>query len=196
MNGIKCIINCGNNRAPLIWYYDKSKNSDESINYTNFMTFLSNQLNTDPKCMKIYYFENGAKSKNKNDGELVEDEGDFGSYFEDINVGSGKTVYFFNQLLAGKKISVDLQAGECKENLNFTIAAPNFNNETEWMESWEETLNQISTKLKNKEWEKEFVLIHKASGAAVNKKLNDFINVFKNSARNKNNNVEEFYLRV
>ena len=104
VNGIKCVIHCGN-RRPLEWFYDKDENSDERINYVNF---LSAKLNVDSKCMTIYHVENG--------NELVEDEGDFGAYFEDIEIGSGKQVDFRVKLLSGYMINVDLNETDCKED--------------------------------------------------------------------------------
>ena len=137
--------------------------------------------------MKIYNVEDGDIN------EEVEDEGDFGAYFEDMDVNSGEEVDFCVELLAGYKINVDLNAGDCKENLIFTIPRTDLKNETEWMESFQEIETQIGKKLNNNEWEKEFSLLNKKNNRAVNKKLEDFINVFRN---NKNRDIVQFYLRV
>ena len=96
MEGVECVINCSNGKR-MQWYYDTDDESDESINYSNFVSFLSDKLNVDAKCLEIYHVETEYSDINR---ELVEDESDFGCYFEDMDDSTeNTTIYFYVQLL-------------------------------------------------------------------------------------------------
>ena len=182
-NGIKCLVHCGDERL-LEWFYDKGENSSETKNYDNFNSFVSNKLSGDRRCMKIYRVKNGD--------ELVEDEGDFGLCFDDIDVGSGKQVDFRVEV-SGYVINVDLKVADCKEDFQFTLPKSDLKDETEWMESWQELLTRIGNTLKNSKWEEKFLLLNKENDSIINKKLEDFIDVFGNGETKSN---AYFYLQV
>ena len=155
--------------------------------------------------MKIYQVTNVNKDDSGDDDdddttgdrEWIEDESDFGACFEDINVSSGEQIYFVIELIEGYVINVDLNGADCKDDFQFTIPKTDLKNETEWMESWQEILTQIGKKINNNEWEKEFSLLNKENDGIINKKLEDFINVFRNCTRGgPEGEVAHFYLRV
>ena len=92
---VECSIACRD--ETISWYYlkDIRKGDDENytINHDNFISFLSKTTNSgNVNDMKIYHVDN--KDTPTEDGSEIEDAGDFGIYFDDIDDDDNEIVYF------------------------------------------------------------------------------------------------------
>ena len=169
-------------------------NLNQSKNYDEFVQFLSNETNENVNDMNIYHLD--SEGDDTDDGDIIDDGGDFEQYFDDDDDDEDKTVYFKVKAEGGGyKVKIDLNEADCKESIVMSIPQHGFDNskEEEWFNSWQEMSSKIGDKLKNSNWESEYSLApSKQRDSIVD--VSHFSSVFKNFVSD--DQSVDFFLKV